>query len=80
MEISKELAQEIEMLYLDGGNKIYLQLCPFWDGEDDLFTIKSISEEELKQFTNLRKTGRTLLKESKKIKDLLKKYNIEIVD
>jgi hypothetical protein len=55
MEIAKEMAREIEILDLDGGNKVYGQLCPFWDGEDDLFTIKNIAEDELKQFQNLKK-------------------------
>lgn len=80
MEISKELAIEIETLDLDGGNTIYGQLCPFWDGEDDLFTIKSIDEEELKQFINLKKITSILLDKNNKIKKLLKKYNIEIIN
>jgi hypothetical protein len=80
MEIGKDLAVEIETLDLDGGNTIYGQLCPFWDGEDDLFTIKSIGDEELKQFINLKKITSTLLDENKKIIKLLKKYNIEIIN
>jgi len=78
LEIRKDLAKEVEELYLDGGNKIYVQLCPFWDGEDDLFTIKAISEDEIIQFSNLRKITDTLLEENDKNMNLLKKYNIEI--
>ena len=79
LEINKNLAKEIEELNLDGGNTIYGQLCPFWDGEDDLFTIKSISEDEIIQFPNLKKITDTLLENNNKIMNLLKKYKIEIV-
>ena len=39
---------------MDGGSKIYLQLCPFWDGEDGAFDLNTITEAELRQFPNLK--------------------------
>jgi hypothetical protein len=81
IEIPKDLALKVETLVLDGGAEIYGQLCPFWDGEDDLFTIKKIDEDELKQFPNLKKIEviGALLDENDKMTKFFKKYNIEIV-
>jgi hypothetical protein len=55
LPISAALAKHVEELYLDGGNEIYMQIWPFWDGEDDYFDAKKLSEAELKQFPNLKK-------------------------
>ncbi len=52
-EISEELAKNIEELCTDGGDEIYLQVCPFWDGEDDAFNIK-IADDAV-HFPNLKK-------------------------
>ena len=38
---------------MDGGNEIYMNLIPQWDGEDETFDLNEVSEEELKQFPNL---------------------------
>lgn len=38
---------DIEELHQDGGDEIYLQLCPLWDGEDDLFDIRSADDAAL---------------------------------
>ncbi len=40
LELSKEYLLSLEEVYQDGGNEIYMQLCPFWSGEDDFFNIK----------------------------------------
>jgi hypothetical protein len=37
----------IETLEQDGGDEIYLQLCPLWDGEDDRFNIRSAEDAAL---------------------------------
>ena len=55
VEISISLAAHIEEIIMDGGNEIYTQIIPFWDGEDDFFDIKEITEDEIKQFPNLKK-------------------------
>lgn len=53
LPIPARLAQRITTLVLDGGNDIYLQLIPQWDGEDDSFVIKTLKEEDLAPFTRL---------------------------
>jgi len=55
LPVPAELARRVESLYLDGGNEIYLQLAPQWDGEDDRYRIRSISDEELAQLPRLKK-------------------------
>ena len=54
LQIDKKFAFEVDALYIDGGNEIYGQLIPFWDGEDDYYDVKNLSENELKQFPNLK--------------------------
>ena len=41
LEIDPLLALQVTELYQDGGNEIYVNLFPAWDGEDDRFDIKS---------------------------------------
>jgi len=53
LAIPEDLLPEIEELSQDGGDEIYLQLCPFWDGEDDLFNIHS--PEDCNLLPNLKK-------------------------
>lgn len=47
LEITSEMVQDIEVLCTDGGDDIYLQIIPFWSGEDDLFNIKSADDVDL---------------------------------
>lgn len=47
LEIPVSALPNIEKLFQDGGCDIYLQLCPFWHGEDDLFNIRSAQDSEL---------------------------------
>jgi hypothetical protein len=47
LEIPAEALPLIEQINQDGGDDIYLQLCPFWDGEDDLFNIQSAEDTAL---------------------------------
>lgn len=51
--IDAELLAEIDEIYQDGGNEIYPQIIPFWDGEDDEFNITSTEDAAL--FPNLKK-------------------------
>lgn len=55
LQIPVTLADKIIELVVDGGNEIYGQIIPFWDGEDDYFDIRNVSEEEIRQFKNLKK-------------------------
>lgn len=47
LEIAAELLPRIEEINQDGGDTIYGQLCPFWDGEDDVFNIQSAEDAAL---------------------------------
>lgn len=54
LQIPKEYAQHVQEIYMDGGNEIYLNLIPQWDGEDDSFDLNEVSLKELQQFPNLK--------------------------
>lgn len=73
LEIPMSLLIDIKELKPDGGDKIYGQIIPFWDGEDDQFDVKSI--KDVKYLPNLKATNsmnfsKELVKElrAKKIK------------
>lgn len=53
--IPARVAGKVEQLVLDGGNEIYAQLIPRWDGEDNSFDITTITDHDLEPFTNLRR-------------------------
>ena len=52
--IPKKYAEQVQEIYMDGGNEIYLNLIPQWDGEDDGFDLNEVSLKELQQFPNLK--------------------------
>ncbi|MFT4231836.1 MAG: hypothetical protein QM606_03540 [Leucobacter sp.] len=54
LPVPTRLAERIETLTLDGGNDIYLQLIPAWDGEDETFMIKTLTDADLDLLPNLR--------------------------
>ncbi|MCT4615129.1 MAG: hypothetical protein N4A49_09685 [Marinifilaceae bacterium] len=47
LEITDTMVSEITELTSDGGDEIYLQIIPFWDGEDDTFDVKSADDVKL---------------------------------
>ena len=47
LEIPAELLPLIKEIDMDGGDTIYGQLYPFWDGEDDVFNIQSVEDAAL---------------------------------
>ncbi len=53
LEITDEMVKNITELSSDGGDEIYLQIIPFWDGEDDVYDVKSA--EDVKLLPNLKK-------------------------
>ena len=67
-------------LYFDGGNEIYAQLIPFWDGEDDVFDIESLTEEDILQFPNLKVIDGTAIFMSEEVKDLCKSKGISFTN
>ena len=54
LPIPISLAALVTELYFDGGNEIYAQLIPYWDGEDDVFDIETLTEEDISQVPNLK--------------------------
>ena len=78
LEIPKEYAQNVESLFFDGGNDIYAQLIPLWDGEDDQFDLGYVSEKELSQFSNLKIIDGTIFPFPKEVRDLFESKGIEI--
>ncbi len=52
LEVPVELAEKITKIEMDGGNEIYLEIAPGWDGEDDLFDVDEFAD--LRHFPNLR--------------------------
>lgn len=44
LEVPAELAGKITEIYMDGGNEIYLEIAPGWDGEDGLFDVDEFAD------------------------------------
>lgn len=53
LEILTGMVKNITELEQDGGDEIYHAICPFWDGEDDIFNIQSA--EDAHWLPNLKK-------------------------
>jgi hypothetical protein len=53
LEITAEMTQDITELCSVGGDDIYHDIIPFWDGEDAVFDVKSA--EDVKLIPNLKK-------------------------
>ena len=53
LPIPKKYAEQVQEIDMDGGNEIYMNLIPQWDGEDDSFDLNEVSLKELQQFPNL---------------------------
>ena len=80
LPIPASLAALVTELYFDGGNEIYAQLIPFWDGEDDVFDIESLTEEDILQFPNLKVIDGTAILMSEQVKDLCKSKGISFTN
>ncbi|MGW6441452.1 DUF6892 domain-containing protein [Lentzea sp. NPDC055074] len=52
LEVPAELAEKITEIYMDGGNEIYLEIAPNWDGEDGLFDVDEFAD--VQHFPNLK--------------------------
>ena len=53
LDIPLELLTNISEMYQDGGNEIYMQICPFWDGENNQYNITNTKDVSL--LPNLKK-------------------------
>lgn len=78
LPIPKALAKQITQLHLDGGNDVFAQLIPQWDGECDIFDIKKLSEAEFSQFPNLKTINGTAFMMSKKVEKFLLEKGVTI--
>ena len=77
MEIPKNFALYVEMLYMDGGNDLYMNIIPQWDGEDESFDLNEITLEELQQFPNLKKAN-LMSSDFDKVKEVFEAANIAV--
>lgn len=55
LAIPAELADKVTEIFMDGGNEIYMNIVPQWDGEDGAFELNSVTARELAQFPRLKK-------------------------
>lgn len=76
LQIPVSLADEVDEIHMDGGNDIYLQIIPYWDGEDDFFDLKKVTSEDLAQFKNLKKMT-VMSRKYKQIAKVLEENGIE---
>ncbi|MDC1162083.1 hypothetical protein OAT18_01440 [Tenacibaculum sp.] len=47
IEITSDMVKNIEEIYTDGGDEIYSQIIPIWNGENNVFNIKSACDTSL---------------------------------
>ncbi len=77
MEIPKKFAPYVEIIYMDGGNDLYMNIIPQWDGENESFDLNEITLAELQQFPNLKKA--TIMSSNfDKVKDVFDAEDIEV--
>ena len=77
LQIPKSLAKEVGSFYMDGGNEVYMNIIPQWDGEDGYFDLNDVSLAELRQFPNL--TEATILTDDfDKIKKIFDAAGIKV--
>ena len=77
LQIPKSLAKEVGSFYMDGGNEVYMNIIPLWDGEDGYFDLNDVSLAELRQFPNL--TEATILTDDfDKIKKMFDATGIKV--
>ncbi|MBQ8950725.1 MAG: hypothetical protein IJ065_06110 [Eubacterium sp.] len=77
LPIPVSMAEKVERILMDGGNNIYLNIAPCWDGEDERFYIDKLSEAELKQFPNLKKMT-VMTTDIDKLKKVCEPLGIEV--
>jgi hypothetical protein len=74
LDIPLELLWDIKELRASGGDEIYHQLIPHWDGEDEVFDV--VSAEDVKYFPNLKKI--TLMGNNKEVVKSLRAQKIKV--
>ncbi|EST38074.1 hypothetical protein N566_09400 [Streptomycetaceae bacterium MP113-05] len=53
LRIPDDLLAKVEALCVDGGLQVYQECAPVWDGEDDVFDVRSLDDLDL--LPNLRR-------------------------
>ena len=76
LQVPKRLAPYVEIIYMDGGNDVYMNIIPQWDGEDGSFDLNEITLTELQQFPNL-KEATIMSSNFDKVKDVFEVANIK---
>ena len=77
LPIPKKYAEQVQEIDMDGGNEIYMNLIPQWDGEDDSFDLNEVSLKELQQFPNLKKAT-IMTSNFEQVKEIFKSQGIEV--
>ena len=77
LPIPKKYAEQVQEIDMDGGNEIYMNLIPQWDGEDDSFDLNEVSLKELQQFPNLKK-ARIMTSNFEQVEDIFKSQGIKV--
>ena len=77
LSIPKKYAEEVKEIYMDGGNEIYMNIIPQWDGEDETFDLNELSLSELQQFPNL-KEATILSSHFEGVKEIFDAAGIEV--
>ena len=62
---------------MDGGNEVYMNIIPQWDGEDECFDLNNISSTEIRQFPNL-KEATIMSSNFAKVKEIFDAENIDV--
>lgn len=76
LQIPQKYANQVKEIDMDGGNEIFMNLIPQWDGEDDIFDLNEVSLVELKQFPNL-KQATIMTSNFDKINEIFVKADID---
>ena len=77
LEIPKKFAPYVETIYMDGGNDVYMNIIPQWDGEDETFDLNEITLTELQQFPNLKKAT-VMSNNFDEVKEIFDAANIDV--
>ena len=77
LSIPKKYADQVKGIYMDGGNEIYMNIIPQWDGEDETFDLNELSLSELQQFSNLKKAT-ILSSDFESVKEIFDVAGIEV--
>lgn len=77
LQIPQKYANQVKEIDMDGGNEIFMNLIPQWDGEDNIFDLNEVSLVELKQFPNL-KQATIMTSNFDKINEIFVKADIDV--